>query len=41
MEHQKLKIIHGLEIFLGQIYKTETLKLLSFLLKKKISTKKT
>ena len=41
MEHQKLKIIHGLEIFHGQIYKTETSKLLSFLLKKKISIKKT
>ena len=41
MEHQKLKIIHGSEIFHGQIYKTETSKLLSFLLKKKISTKKT
>ena len=41
MEHLKWKIIHGLEIFHGQIYKTETSKLLSFLLKKKISIKKT
>lgn len=41
MELRKLKIIHGLEIFHGLIYKIETLKLLSFLQKKKISTKKT
>ena len=41
MELSKSKIIHGLEIFHGQIYKTETSKLLSFLLKKKILIKKT
>ena len=41
MELLKSKTILGLEIFRGPIYKTGTLKLLSFLPKKKISTKKT
>jgi len=41
MELPKLRTILGLEIFHGLIYRIEILKLPSFLLRKKISTRKT
>lgn len=40
MDHKKLKIIHGLEIFLGKTYGTEKFKHLLFLQKKIISIRK-